>query len=102
MGQTLGGAHGGLEQDPPEVLGPAGRLHLEIINAQFVPSLLFHTVKGGFLIPLQQRRGTALSAQLYNVASECSVSLHSLQICTNSLLPQSCVFQPPWAISLCR
>lgn len=57
----------------------------------------FSTVKGGFLIPLPQRRGAALSAQLYNVAPERSVSLHSLHICTNSLLPQSCVFQPPWA-----
>lgn len=100
MGQTLGGAHERLEQDPPEVLGTAGRLHLEITDAQFLPSLLFHTAKGVLLIPLPQRRETALSAQLHNVAPERSALLHSLHICTNSLLPQSCVFPPPWAISL--
>lgn len=88
MGQTLGGAH---DRILLRSLGAAGRLHLEITDA-----------KGGFLIPLPQRRGTALSAQLHNIAPECSALPHSLHICTNTLLPQSCVFPPPRAISLVR
>lgn len=99
MGQTLGGAH---DRILLRSLGAAGRLHLEITDAQFLPSLLFHRAKGGFLIPLPQRRGTALSAQLHNIAPECSALPHSLHICTNTLLPQSCVFPPPRAISLVR
>lgn len=100
MGQTLGAAHDRLELDPAEVPGAVGRLHLEITDAQLLPSLLFHRAKGGFLIPLPQRRGAALSAQLHNIAPERSALLHSLHICTNTLLPQSCVLPPPWAISL--
>lgn len=92
---------GGLSRILLRSLGLQEGCTQRLVMHSFLPSLLFHTAKGGFLIPLLQRRGTALSA-LHKVAPECSASLHSLHICTSSLLPQSCVFQPPWAISLCR
>lgn len=46
MGQTLDGAHGGLEQDPSEVLGTAGRLHLEIIVNNSSPACFSTQLKG--------------------------------------------------------